>query len=339
MNFIKDTLFSLTHLKSLGNITDAADKCAEILKDFAEVKRQGALTVKGYIKGESDYKILLDAHIDQIGFTVTDISGDGFLTVAACGGIDLRILPSKRVDIHTKSGVYPGTFCSIPPHLLNGDSEFEDLKDIKIDSLLGEKAKEIIALGDFVTFSGEPCDMLSNRVLSPACDDRAGVTVLLELAKRFKEKKPPVSVVFQISNMEELGLRGAKTAVFDENPDEAIAIDVSFATAPDVPSDKAKELSKGAMIGISPTLNRKISDKLLKTAEELNLTYQTEVMASSTGTNADALTLTKSGIKTGLVSIPIRNMHTPCEVLDLSDILSTCDILENYIRTGGIKDE
>ena len=93
------------------------------------------------------------------------------------------------------------------------------------------------------------------------------------------------------------------------------------------------------MIGISPTLNRKISDKLLKTAKDLNLTYQTEVMASSTGTNADAVTLTKSGIKTGLVSIPIRNMHTPCEVLDLSDILSTCDILENYIRSGGIKDE
>ena len=83
MNFIKDTLFSLTHLQFLGNITAAADKCAEILNDFAEVKRQGALTVKGYIKGESDYNILLDAHIDQIGFTVTDISAEGFLTVAA----------------------------------------------------------------------------------------------------------------------------------------------------------------------------------------------------------------------------------------------------------------
>lgn len=340
MKFIKDTLFSLSSLPAIGSISAAADKCAEILKDFSDINRPDSLTIRGYIKGDSDYALLLDAHIDQIGFVVTDISDDGFLTVANSGGFDLRILPSKRVLIHSSSGKeYIGVFCSVPPHLLKADSVFEDIKDIKIDSLLGKAAKDKISVGDFVTFCGSPCRLEGGRVLSPALDDRAGVTVLLELARRFSIKKPPISVIFQISNMEELGLRGAKTAAFREDPDEAIAIDVSFATAPDVPGDKAKELSGGTMIGISPVLNRKISDKLSFLAQKSEIPYQSEVMASSTGTNADVISITKSGIKTGLLSVPIRNMHTPAEVLDLSDIKSTCDILESYIRSGGIKDE
>ena len=136
--------------------------------------------------------------------------------------------------------------------------------------------------------------------------------------------------------MEELGLRGARTSAFSVFPDEAIAVDVSFAAAPDVSKDSAKEMGKGAMIGISPTLDKALTNKLFKIAKENNIPYQTEVMSSATGTNADVISLTKSGIRTGLVSIPIRNMHTPSEVVSLDDIKNTSEILEKYILAGGL---
>ena len=336
MSNLKENLFALTSCYGIGNINEVSDKCYELLKDFAEIKRPDPMTVIAFIKGETDYTVMLDAHLDQVGFTVTDIDKNGFLTVSNAGGIDLRMLPSLPVVIHSKEKKPTGVFCSIPPHLSDGEKCFDDIKKLKIDSLLGEKAKDFISVGDFVTFKAETQEILNGKIVSSSLDDRAGVAALIDAAQKFKDKKPPVNIVLSLSNMEELGLRGARTSAFSVFPDEAIAVDVSFAAAPDVSKDSAKEMGKGAMIGISPTLDKALTNKLFKIAKENNIPYQTEVMSSATGTNADVISLTKSGIRTGLVSIPIRNMHTPSEVVSLDDIKNTSEILEKYILAGGL---
>ena len=323
---IKTTLFELSNNAGIGCVRDAADTAAEILGKYCTVTRFDNMSILGEIKGESDYSILLDAHIDEVGFIVTHISDDGFLTVAKCGGIDLRHLPTKAVTIHSKEKI-SGVFSSIPPHLSKGDDLSDDITDYK----------DIVSVGDFVTFNVTATALGGTSVTGKSFDDRAGVCVLLELASRLADKKPPVTVKFLLSDAEELGLRGAGIATYNLNPDEAIAIDVSFGNGPDISPYDCGILGDGAMIGISPILHRPISDKLIAVAKENGIKYQTEVMGGKTSTNADVISIVKGGIKTGLVSIPLRNMHTDCEILDINDINSVCDLLLKYIMSGGVQ--
>ncbi len=335
---IKNTLFEISNKAAIGCVTDASDAACKLLGKYCSVKRYNNLSVLGEIKGDSDYTLLLDAHIDEVGFIVTHISSDGFLTVAKCGGIDLRHLPSKAVTIHGKETI-TGVFSSIPPHLSKGDELPESITDYKIDTGLGAAAKDIVNVGDFVTYKAFATELTGTAVTGKSFDDRAGVAVLLELARRLSGKQLPITVKFLLSDAEELGLRGAGVAAYDIYPDEAIAIDVSFGNGPDISAFECGKLGDGAMIGISPVLNRSISNKLINIAKCNEIKYQTEVMGGKTSTNADVISITKGGVKTGLVSIPLRNMHTDCEVLDLTDIESVCDILEQYIMAGGVKND
>ncbi len=335
---IKTNLFTLCDLSAIGTVTDAADKAAEILGKYCNVTRLNGLNILGEIKGESDYTLLLDAHIDEVGFIVTHISDNGFLTVQKCGGIDVRHLPSKAVTIHSKEKI-TGVFSSIPPHLSKGDDVPENITEYKIDTMLGSKAKGIVSVGDFVTYKVSAAELSNTCVTGKAFDDRAGVCVLLELAKRLSGKKLPITVKFLLSDAEELGLRGATTSAFAISPDEAVAIDVSFGNGPDISVYESGNLGCGAMLGISPVLSREVSDKLINTAKDNSIKYQTEVMGGRTSTNADVISVSKNGVKTGLISIPLRNMHTDCEVLDLKDIETVCDILEKYILSGGVKND
>ncbi|MBR5473539.1 MAG: M42 family peptidase [Clostridia bacterium] len=328
---IKETLFELSDAVSIGNITDASDKAYKILSQYADTTQNG-INVIGKIKGNSEYTLMLEAHIDEVGFVVTDIDDNGFLSVKNCGGIDLRMLPSRTVVIHGKEKI-TGVFCATPPHL-GGVKEYDDISALKIDTLLGEKAKDVVSVGDFVTFNQKATDLNDTRVTGKSFDNRAGVVCLLALAKKLSGKQLPFNVVFALTDQEELGHRGAKTTVFDVSPDEAIALDVSFADAPDVPSNECGKLSGGAMIGISPVLDKQISKKLIAIAKDNNMPYQTEVMGGRTGTNGDVISISKSGVKTGLVSIPLRNMHTDVEIIDIKDIENVCDLLEKYILGG-----
>lgn len=333
---IKETLLNLSKLCGIGTVKEASEYAASILKNYCEVSEENGLTVVGEIKGNSDYTLILDAHIDEVGFIVTNISESGFLTVAKCGGIDLRHLPAKEVTVHTKSGKIPAVFVSTPPHLSHSDTVNKEIGDYKIDSLLGSLATSIISVGDFVTYRSLTSELLNGRLAGKSFDDRAGVVCLIELARRLKNKPLACNVKFLLSDAEELGLRGAKTSAFKHNADAAIAIDVSFGDGPDIKSSECGKLGEGAMIGISPVLDREITDKLTAIANHKAIPHQLEVMGGKTGTNADVISVTKSGIRTGLLSIPLRNMHTDNEIIDISDIISVCDILEEYILSGGV---
>ena len=331
---IKETLFELSNAVSIGDITDASNKAYQILSKYTDATQDG-VTVVGKLSGEGDYTLMLEAHIDEVGFVVTDVDASGFLTVKNCGGIDLRALPARAVTIHGKERL-TGVFCATPPHL-GGVKEYDDISALKIDTLLDEKAQELISVGDFVTFNTNACELQNGRITGKSLDNRAGVVCLLALAESLSGKKLPCNIVFAFTDAEELGNRGAKTATFDIEPDEAVVLDVSFADAPDVPSCDCGSLGGGAMIGMSPVLDKEISKKLISVAKENNLSYQTEVMGSRTGTNGDVISVTKCGVKTGLVSIPLRNMHTDCEIIDIKDIENVCELLEKYILGGSAK--
>ena len=224
---IKETLMRLSEKSAFGTVRTAADEAYKILSKYTAAEKTDNLTVIGFMKGASDKTLMLDAHIDEVAMIVTDIDEDGFITVAKSGGIDLRTLPASRVTVHGKRDI-KAVFCSTPPHLSGGETEYDDISKLKIDTTLGSKAKELITVGDYVTYDVQPESLFENIVTGKSIDDRAGVVCLLELAKRLSYKQLPHNIVFVLSDGEELGLRGSKTAAFSAEPDEAIAIDVSF---------------------------------------------------------------------------------------------------------------
>ncbi|MGI6280378.1 MAG: M42 family metallopeptidase, partial [Acutalibacteraceae bacterium] len=335
---ISDLLFELSNKDAVGNIRTAADFAFKELSRYCETEKSDTLTVIGFLKGGSDYTLMLDAHIDQIAMIVTDVDDNGFLTVAKSGGIDIRALPSRRCTVHGKEKI-TAVFCSTPPHLSSGEKEYTDISKIKLDTMLGERAKDIVSVGDYVTFSEEPKKLAGDRVAGRSFDDRAAVACLIEVAKRLKGKQLPFNVAFVLSDGEELGLRGIRPAAFRVNPNEAIALDVSFGDGIGIADDECGKLAKGAMIGVSPALDSRITNKLISLAEERQLPYQIEPMGEKTGTNADMITVSREGVPCCTLSIPIRNMHTDVELLDIRDLENVCDLLCEYVLAGGIMND
>ncbi len=314
-----------------GDESAAAKIAAEYLGKFMPVKIDTLGNVTGDT-GVEGSKILLDAHLDRIGFAVTAIDEKGFLKVARVGGIDPAVLAAAEVTVHGKKDIY-GVITSTPPHLSKGsESKAREIADIAIDTGMSkEEAEELISIGDRITMNGDITKMLGERVCGAALDDRSGVAAILRcleiLGDRVKEL--PIAVMF--SSCEETGSAAAKSGSFNAQADESIAVDVSFARAPGIKESVRAELGKGTMIGYAPSLNFEFSRKLESLAKANGIAYQTEVMGSSTGTNADDMVTAGKGTKMALLSIPQRNMHTQSEIVDLRDIESTAQLMSAYI--------
>lgn len=267
--------------------------------------------------------ILLEAHLDEVGFVITHIDG-GFLTVNSVGSIDAKFLPGQRVTFFGKDKV-PGVFCSTPPHLKNGEKESFEIENLKIDTGLKD-ASLFLSVGDFGVFDTSSSLLINDLITAKSLDNRAGVAAVLYAFKNIK--KSCYNIKLLLSSGEEVGLRGAITGAYKNNCDSAICVDVSFADTYGVKKYKTKPLSSGAMVGISPILNRDMSNKLLS----LSKNATTEIMGGKTGTNADVISCSKEGVKTALISIPLKNMHTPVEIVDVCDIKATADLIIKYLE-------
>lgn len=333
---IEKTLETLCALPAVSGGEKAAHETViKLLSEYTDnVKTDDFGNIIGFIGDESKPVLLLDAHIDRIGMIVTYIDDDGFVKVGKMG-IDMRTLLAQNVTIYGREKV-KGVISTLPPHVAEDKDKAPKLEDIAIDvGMNKEQAEKVISLGDLVVLEGFFSKLAGNRVCTPASDDRAGVASILYALDLLKdEKNLPFRLAVQFSAQEEVGCRGAKASAFNVAPDYAIAFDVSFGASKGVSSEESGKLGKGPMIGISPALNREISEKLIRIAKEKEIPYQTEVMNGRTGTNADEIALTRGGVKTGLISIPQRYMHTPCEVLDLEDIKHTGQLLAEYIKCG-----
>ena len=332
---IRSTVVSLSEISGTsGSESKAAQLALGMLREYcpdAEIIN-GNVTGKFGVHREGLPSLLLDAHIDQIGFAVTYITDDGFIKVGNIGGIDRRLLPAQPVVVHGSRDI-KGVICSVPPHLTSGGSEVLEMDDVAIDTgLTKEELEKLVSLGDSVTFDVTCRDLIGSRITGGALDDRCGVASILYALELLKGSDLAYNVTVLFSTQEEVGERGAKIGAFEIDPDIALAVDVSFAYAIGEEESKCGYLGKGPMIGISPSLSREISEELINTAKSADIPYQIEVMSGLTGTNADRFSVNRCGAKACTVSIPLRNMHTPVEVIDLTDVEQTAKLLAAYIR-------
>ncbi len=334
---LQELIFKLTGANGVAGVELAASTVAQKeLSKYMPVSVDTLGNVTGKLEGSGTH-ILLDAHIDQIGMIVTSIDDDGFVKVDKCGGMDRRVLAAHEVTVWGKEPLF-GVVTSTPPHLAGkGDTEkAKDFDEIAIDvGLSKDEATAFIRPGDRVTLNGVRGRLLGNRICSPALDDRAGVASILRCLELLKNKKHDCQISVLFSVQEETGGSGARTGGYAAWADESIAVDVSFAYAPDMPREKCGDMGKGTMLGISPILDYKIGCTLEKIAKEKNIPMQFEVMGGKTGTNADNIQLSREGTKMALLSIALKNMHTSIEIIDLQDVESTARLMAEYILERG----
>lgn len=327
----KELLKKLTSVPTVGGDEEKMiSLLKEILSPFGEVTTDAMNNV--YCTFGEGYHFLLDAHIDEIGFTVTSISNEGFLKLGASGGIDRRMLLGSEVSVWGKEELR-GVISTLPPHLQKGNDEKKvpEMDEISVDIGLNKvDAEKVVSLGDKVTFKRHFTELLGDNISANCLDDRAGVASIILALEELK--KLPVKVTVLFSTQEEVGTRGAKIGPYGKNVDEAIAVDVSFGYTPNCKKEECGELGKGSMIGFSPILDKKISKKLVSVAENNNLPYQIEVMNGRTGTNADVISISESGVKCSLISIPLKNMHSPVEVIDINDVENVASLIVAYIK-------
>jgi len=296
--------------------------------------------------GDSSPLLAVVGHIDEIGLVVTHIDENGFLWFAPIGGWDPQVLVGQRVEVRGRDGLVPGVVGRKPIHLLDPDQRKKvvELKGLHIDVGAADRdeAAALLRVGDPVTIAADPVALAGERLVSRAMDNRLGAYVALEALRRCHERdslKGSFAAVAAVQ--EEIGLFGARTAAFEVRPDLAVAVDVTHAT--DAPGVDEKQigshpLGSGPAIGRGSTLSPKVFELLVETAEEAGIEHTVSASGRATSTDADAIQISRSGIPTGLVSIPLRYMHSPVELVDLGDVEATVELIAAFAARidGGI---
>ena len=323
-----------------GGARDIIAGYLEKLTDRVEIDILG--NVVGIKEGDG-LKVMIAAHMDEIGFMVKHIDDSGFIRFTPIGGWFSQVVLSQRVILHTGKGMVYGVVGSKPPHVMKEDEKGKAIKieDMFID--VGAKNKEDakslgIEPGTPVTLDREVVDLANNRVTGKAFDDRAGVAMML----RALEMMETDATVYAVGTVqEEVGLKGARTSAFGLNPDVAIVAEVGIPA--DHPGMEKKysdtKLGEGPMItvidagGRGLITPRPVLEWLRKTAEENGIKYQLEVAEGGT-TDATVIHLTRSGIPVGVVGVPTRYIHTPVEVLSLEDLLNGSKLIAKAVESA-----
>lgn len=280
---------------------------------------------------------MLAAHMDEIGLMVTYISDDGFLSVAPIGGVDAAILPGLRVDVHAASGTLRGVVGRKPIHLIKADERksVTPIDQLVIDlGLPGKEVKKLVSVGDAITFGVGFERFGKHMAVSRAFDDKVGVWIAVRVLERLAKKgRATGDFIAAATVQEEIGTRGATTSAYGVNPDVAVAFDVTHATDyPGIEKTKHGDIvcGGGPVIARGPNINPLVFERLVAAAKKEGIPYQIEAEPSVTGTDARAIQVARGGIPCGLVSVPLRYMHTPTEVVCLKDLEATVDLLVRF---------
>ncbi len=326
----------LMKLCSISSISGQENAVCEFIKknlDHIEnVKIENDNSVIASLGPEKSKKhILLDAHLDHIGLIVLSVTKSGFINFATCGGFDPKILCGKIVTVHAKVDI-KGVICTTSPHLQKRKEKNISVDDLFIDvGLEAAYVKDTVSAGNRISINCGFFQLLNNNISSASTDNAAGVAALIKLSEKLAKEALDKKITILFSSREEIGLMGAKISTYKIKPSEAICVDVSFAQQPKVSNSRYAILGNGPLIGVAPSLSLKITNSLKKAASLSNISYQIEVMSGKSGTNADVISVCKSGVPCGLVSIPQRYMHTGVEVVNLQDIENTIDLLFSYV--------
>ncbi len=294
------------------------------------------------IKAEkkTDFNVMISGHIDEIGLMVKYVDDRGFIYFSAIGGVDTRLLLGLRVIIHTEKGKLKGVIGQKPIHLMEAAEreKVSKIHELFIDIGAKDKKEALkhVNIGDCITVEWGLDRLLNGLLVGRGFDDRMGAFCVAEMLRliSLEKKRPSVNIYGVASVQEEIGLRGATVSAYNINPKVGIAVDVGFAT--DFPSVDCKivgesKLGEGPIISRGPNINPHIFDLLIRTAKKGKIPYQIEGAPRGTGTDANVMQLTKGGVATGLVSVPLRYMHTPVEVLAEKDLENTIKLLKEAL--------
>lgn len=276
--------------------------------------------------------IMLAAHADEIGLMVKELE-EGFIRFTHVGGVDVRTLLGQEVVVHGERPL-PGIVGSRPPHITPPEQRekvvgFDELFiDVGIPE---ERLGKLVHVGDVVTMRRDFLELASGRVSGKAFDDRAGVASVVECMETLSTMDHLWDVYAVSTSQEEVGLRGAIVSAYGIVPDVAIAVDVGFGAQPGVDEAESVKMDAGPAIARGPNIHPLMYEKLVATAKEHEVPHQTEIIAGRSGTDAWAIQVTREGIPCGLLSIPLRYMHTSVETVCIKDIDRTARLMALFI--------
>ncbi|MCH5373733.1 MAG: M42 family peptidase [Planctomycetes bacterium] len=344
-NKIADILKTLTQADGLsGRETAVAALIRDMAAPYCETTQLDPLgSVFAFRRGSANPlgRVMIAAHMDEIGLVVTRVEG-GFLHVGRIGGIDPRSCVGQEVTVYPSgpgADTFPdgihGYIGERPPHLTAGGSDGKGAKlgELRVDTGLSAEALErgIVRVGDPIAIRGGYLELLGGRIAAKALDNRASVTAMIGGLGYLAEARHDWDVIAVATVQEEVGLKGATTSAYGIAPDLAIAIDVTFADTPGLDDTETVEMDKGPAIGWGPNLHPGAVKQLRAVADALEIPYVNEVLPGASGTDAWALQVTRSGIPTALLSIPIRYMHSATEMLVVADVDRTARLLSAFI--------
>lgn len=337
---MKEILKKLCAMRAVSGFEyRASDDIAELFEPYAdEVYRDniGNLIAVKRCGRENAKKLMIEAHMDEIGLAVRDIDDDGFISFVRVGGIDPRILPAAEVIVHAKRDL-KGVIGAKPPHLQEAGeaSKATKIKDMTIDvCLAANEVRDLVSVGDSITLCGDTTELMGGILSGKTMDDRACVAILIKTMQALSRVKTEVDVYAVCAVCEEVGGRGAVTAGFEIMPDIAVALDVTHAITPDNSRD-AFELGSGVAISVGPNIHPALYKRLSDTANAAGIKHTTEVEGGDTGTDAWLLQVCATGIPTALLSVPLRYMHTSVETLDMADMQCAKELLARFAAELG----
>jgi endoglucanase len=314
--------------------------------DDVEIDVMGSAVAR--VRGRSDPAqpapfLAVVGHIDEIGLIVTHIDDNGFLRFIGVGGWDPQILVGQRVELITRDGTVAGVVGRKPIHLLREDDrkKVAELRDLHIDigARDGDEARGVLRIGDVAVIAGEPLELRNERVISRSMDNRLGAFIALEAARLVAEAGGAPGDVAAVGVVqEEVTFGGARTSAFRLQPDVAIVVDVTHETsAPGVEINEIgkHEFGSGPVIERGSILNPAVYELLEQTAEREGIGYTVQASSRATGTDADAIHLSRAGVPTGGVSVTLRYMHSPVEMVQLDDVHACARLIAAFAQSLG----
>ncbi len=341
---LKTLITSLCGLYSVSGAEAAStDGAARILYELFDEHKTDGVGNHVFIKRcgrKNAPRILLDAHFDEIGMMVTDITEEGFVRFTNVGGVDTRILPGAKLVIYGKKLV-EGIVCTMPTRLLGGDPEaLPEIGQLYIDTgWSAHELKKMISNGCSIGFMPTYTTLLGGRLAGKAFDDKACGACIAYGVGAVKAEDMAGDVYFLFSAGEETSMMGAMTGGAAIRPDYAMVIDVTHAATPDTGDLSLAPFGSGAVLDYAPVTNRTLTNMTRKLLTDKEIPFTCGATGGSTGTNANRLWMTGDGVPTVLLSLPIKNMHSSTEVLDLRDAQAVAEAVSAFVCDAEIGEE
>ncbi len=311
----------------------------EVKKIFSQYCDECSIDAMGNVIGvkkskNSQGKVMIEAHMDEVGLIITDIDDKGFLYFSTIGGIDARIILTQEVIVHGKSRL-TGVIGAKPPHILSAEERKKTVPKDKlyIDTGFGaDEIKKLVKVGDTATMKNKTLFMLDGMISTKAQDDRTSVAAIMDVLHQLKDTELPFDLYAVAAVQEEVGLRGAGCAAYNINPDFAIAIDVCHGTSPDA-KDNTFPTGGGTVISKGPNIHPVLVEAVINVMKIKGIDYSIDIDGGDTGTDAAAIQIANSGVPTVLFSLPLKYMHTPIETVSEKDVQSTANAIAEFLKS------